>query len=168
MTRKLKQPETDLYTLQQGAESYIVTKWDSLGLEMLSQYIMPVIWMGDTDREIGCTCPQGTKPTCRHRRMLPTLLERIDTNWFYCFGTGDWRDPTGNAEVMSGPPEPSIPVDESGLEAEQDNAEVDDESIHAVGDQVGIATVEEVAPPLTYTGAKAMPTLTSVPRRRVV
>lgn len=45
-----------------------------------------------------CECPAGHRPTCRHRQMLPKLISRVDTAWFYCFETGEWEDPTGNAE----------------------------------------------------------------------
>jgi hypothetical protein len=44
-----------------------------------------------------CECPAGHRPTCRHRSMLPILLEKIDTAWFFCFETKRWEDPTGNA-----------------------------------------------------------------------
>lgn len=45
-----------------------------------------------------CECPAGSRLTCRHRQMLPQLKERVDTAWFWCFETGEWSDPTGNAQ----------------------------------------------------------------------
>jgi len=49
--------------------------------------------------EAECTCPAGTRPTCRHRQMLPSFLatDRIDTDWFFCHETGDWSQPFGDA-----------------------------------------------------------------------
>lgn len=84
---KPKAPETFLYTLATGAESYIITKWDSIGFEQLSQYIMPFAFDEGGDREIGCTCPQGLKPSCRHRKMLPRILLILDVQgWVYRYG----------------------------------------------------------------------------------
>lgn len=42
-----------------------------------------------------CTCPAGSRASCRHRQMLPQFLasQRIDTDWFYCFETSDWSQP---------------------------------------------------------------------------
>lgn len=83
---KRKPPEDFLYTLQTGAESYIITKHDNIGLEQLSQYIMPIAFDEGGDPIIGCTCPQGLKPTCRHRRMLPALKPYSDLPVFYRYG----------------------------------------------------------------------------------
>lgn len=44
-----------------------------------------------------CDCPAGARASCRHRQMLPTLLDRVDTAWFYNFDTKVWVDPTGEA-----------------------------------------------------------------------
>lgn len=86
MTRKPKPPEDFLYTLHTGAESFIITKYDSIGLEQLSQYIMPVAFDDAGDPVLGCTCPQGLKPTCRHRRMFPALKPYTDLPIFYRYG----------------------------------------------------------------------------------
>lgn len=84
---KPKTPEAFLYTLQTGAESYIITKWDSIGFEQLSQYIMPFAFDEAGDREVGCTCPQGLKPTCRHRKMLSRCEIILDQpDWAYRYG----------------------------------------------------------------------------------
>ena len=34
-----------------------------------------------------CQCPAGTRPTCRHRQMLPRLLalNLLNTPWFWAF-----------------------------------------------------------------------------------
>lgn len=84
---KPKTPETFLYTLATGAESYIITKWDSIGFEQLSQYIMPFGFDDGGDRQVGCTCPQGLKPSCRHRKMLPRVIHILDIpGAFYRYG----------------------------------------------------------------------------------
>lgn len=84
---KPKTPEAFLYTLQTGAESYIITKWDNIGFEQLSQYIMPMAYDEGGDQVIGCTCPQGLKPTCRHRKMLPRIKIILDVpGAFYRYG----------------------------------------------------------------------------------
>lgn len=88
---KPKPKEDFLYTLQTGAESYIITKWDSIGLEQLSQYIMPIAFDDAGDPIIGCTCPQGLKPTCRHRKMLPALKPYCDLPVMYCYGTESYH-----------------------------------------------------------------------------
>lgn len=45
--------------------------------------------------ESECTCPAGSRATCRHRQMLPIFLayDRIDTGWFYQFETSSWSEP---------------------------------------------------------------------------
>lgn len=37
-----------------------------------------------------CDCPAGVRPTCRHRQMLPHMIQCdiINTNWFYNFDRG--------------------------------------------------------------------------------
>lgn len=44
-----------------------------------------------------CDCPAGVRDTCRHRKMLPLMLNRVDSSWFYCFDDKQWYDPTGLA-----------------------------------------------------------------------
>lgn len=78
----------NLYNLKTTELGFRITKF-SMDLDMESSYTL-------TDRT--CDCPQGHKPTCRHRRMLPLLKPRVDTAWFLCFETSQWSDPTGQAE----------------------------------------------------------------------
>lgn len=42
-----------------------------------------------------CSCPAGSRATCRHRQMLPMFLttDRADTGFFYCFETSSWSEP---------------------------------------------------------------------------
>lgn len=43
----------------------------------------------------GCTCPQGHKPTCRHRKMLGAMLGIVDTEVFYCYDDHSYRKANG-------------------------------------------------------------------------
>lgn len=62
--------------------NYEITKFDS-DFNMESSYIVS---------KTECTCPQGSKPTCRHRKMLPQFLitKRVNTQWFLDYETGSW------------------------------------------------------------------------------
>ena len=44
-----------------------------------------------------CDCPQGHKPTCRHRKMLPLFIEQehVDDNYFFIWDTHQWFKATG-------------------------------------------------------------------------
>jgi hypothetical protein len=84
-----------LYNLRSTARSvdFTITKFDDdLNPIEGSSYIVS---------ETGCTCLQGHKPTCRHRKMLPYFLSdpkkvaRLDTGWFLDWDTRQWKDPTG-------------------------------------------------------------------------
>ncbi len=43
----------------------------------------------------GCDCPQSHKPTCRHRKMLPTFAKagHIDDGYFLDWDTRMWHKP---------------------------------------------------------------------------
>lgn len=71
----------ELYTLQSAdGDGFIITKYDSIGFEVLSQY-----HMADA---ITCECPAGHRDTCRHRQMLPQMLDLIDSPTLYRFEDG--------------------------------------------------------------------------------
>lgn len=73
----------ELYRLANGPSGgFVITKYDTIGYEILSNY-----HMADA---ITCECPAGHRPTCRHRQMLPQMIDRIDTDWFYRFDDGVW------------------------------------------------------------------------------
>lgn len=74
--------------------SYRITKFDD-DLNPESSYLV--------HHEV-CECPAGTRNTCRHRQMLPLMLDRVDSSWFYCFDDKQWYDPTGEA----GAPAPDL------------------------------------------------------------
>lgn len=42
-----------------------------------------------------CTCPAGTRSTCKHRKMLPFFLSagHVDDGWFLEWDTRLWRGP---------------------------------------------------------------------------
>lgn len=76
-----------LYNIRTTELGYRITKFDS-DLNVLSSY---------TTTAATCECPQGIKPTCRHRKMLPLMVDRADSAWFYNYDQGVWKDPTGQA-----------------------------------------------------------------------
>lgn len=77
-----------LYNLKDGPNNdFIITKFDD-DMNVESSYNVS---------QVGCTCPQGHKPVCRHRKMLPLMVDRLNSAWFYCFDDKQWYDPTGLA-----------------------------------------------------------------------
>jgi len=82
----------NLYTLRSADGEWRITKFDQ-DLEMESSYIV------STD---GCECPQWTsrERQCRHMKMLPMMVERADSAWFFCYEDAQWYDPTGEARVV--------------------------------------------------------------------
>ena len=46
-----------------------------------------------------CTCPQGHKPKCKHRRMLPLFQAagHVDDGWFLDWTTRLWHHPLADA-----------------------------------------------------------------------
>ncbi len=81
---------TALYSCRSiNAVEYRISKFDA-DLNLQSSYIMT---------QEGCDCPQGHKPTCRHRKMLPTFAKEghIDDGYFYDWDTRMWRKPINEA-----------------------------------------------------------------------
>lgn len=64
-----------LYNLRIVESTYRITKFDD-DMNVESSYLVS---------DQACECPQGHKPTCRHRKMLPALLPIVDTEEFYCY-----------------------------------------------------------------------------------
>lgn len=94
-----------LYNLHTTAPSgYRITKFDdnlvpvSSGGQYSSYILIP---SGDDPSIYLCGCPAGSRPSCRHRDMLPAFLahpDRIDSNWFLDFEPGQapaWRQYVG-------------------------------------------------------------------------
>lgn len=100
--------KTDKGAAAYGTEQYTITKFDD-ELNVESSYLVT---------RTGCLCPQGHKDTCRHRKMLPLMVDRADSAWFYCFDDKQWYDPTGEArfeqveearaKVEAGAPAPDL------------------------------------------------------------
>jgi hypothetical protein len=73
---------THLYSCRHSGDEYRITKFDS-DMEVISSYLC-------TTTE--CDCPAGSRPSCRHRQMLPSFISRdmIDKPWLYDFDRGGW------------------------------------------------------------------------------
>ena len=82
-----------LYNIKRGPHGFAIGKFDE-DLNLLAAY--------NTDSDY-CSCPAGPRPTCRHRKMLPRMLGRVDTDEFYCYETQTWHQP------LAAPPERKIP-----------------------------------------------------------
>lgn len=66
-----------------------------------------------------CDCPAGSRPTCKHRKMLAKFiaLRHVDDGWFLCWETGIWHRPVGLPEAtvpFLSPPALSLPEATSG------------------------------------------------------
>lgn len=97
-----------LYNLKIEDNSFRITKFDD-DLNPESSYLVS---------EIACECPQGHKPKCRHRIMLPLMKDRAGSAWFYRFDDKQWYDPTGLAALLE--PNPvldNMPYVEAGVPA---------------------------------------------------
>lgn len=68
-----------LYNLKTDGDQYRITKFTN-DLDVESSYLLSLS---------ECECPAGSRPTCRHRQMLPEMLayDMANTNMFYDFET---------------------------------------------------------------------------------
>jgi hypothetical protein len=68
-----------LYNLKTDGDQYRITKFTN-NLDVESSYLLALS---------ECECPAGSRPTCRHRQMLPEMLayDMANTNMFYDFET---------------------------------------------------------------------------------
>lgn len=132
-----------LYNIRRGPHGYQLGKFDR-DLNLLAIY--------DTDAK-HCTCPAGTRPTCKHRKMLPRMLARVNTNEFYCYETQTWSRPLAQmADEYRGEPKPP-PVD-LGVNEERQEPVVPDnwrEVVH-------LANVETTTPVMPSSPRAAAPT----------
>lgn len=100
--------EANLYGLQTaGPLEWLVTKFDMLGLEILSQYRM---FQDGPGGALRCECPASHRSTCRHREMFHALKAYVDTNVLYRYGDGTWHD--------VGAYKPQVDALEEAIEAE--------------------------------------------------
>ena len=72
-----------LYNIRRGPHGFSLAKFDE-NLNLLAAY--------DVDPKY-CSCPAGPRPTCRHRKMLPRMLGKVDSAEFYCYETQTWHSP---------------------------------------------------------------------------
>ena len=75
--------EHALYNIKRGPHGYAIGKFDR-DLNLLAAY--------NTSTDY-CSCPAGPRPTCRHRKMLPRVLSKVDQPEFYCYETQTWHRP---------------------------------------------------------------------------
>lgn len=88
-----------LYNVKTDGLKYRITKFDD-DMNVESSYLM-------LDGE--CECPaREVGRTCRHQKMLPIMIDRLDSAWFFCFDDGTWHDPTGEASAPAPDLSPSI------------------------------------------------------------
>lgn len=66
-----------LYNIRSDGDEFRITKFTN-ELDVESSYLTS---------HTECQCPAGSRPTCRHRQMLPTMLAAnlLDTGGFYDF-----------------------------------------------------------------------------------
>src|SRR5437868_10592263 len=83
---------TSLYTCRSEETGFRLTKLDA-DFNLLSSYHITA--------EGNCECPQGHKPTCRHRKMLPEFARagHVDDGWFLDWDTRMWRQPASGANL---------------------------------------------------------------------
>lgn len=57
-----------------------------------------------------CTCLQGHKPKCKHRRMLPLFLAagHVDDGWFLDWTTRLWHHPLADADAPAPLADPAL------------------------------------------------------------
>lgn len=82
-----------LYTLHSTAQpgEFIIQKFDP---DYRCESVYPLT-------STTCACPQGHKPNCRHRTMLPMFLKHghIGDGWFLEWDTRMWRKPIHEMEL---------------------------------------------------------------------
>lgn len=81
-----------LYNLKTTTEhTFTITKFDD-DMNVESSYLVS---------EIGCSCPQGHKSTCRHRWMLSACVPIVDTEFYYCFDSKTYHDLHGQVITLA-------------------------------------------------------------------
>ena len=78
---------TELYNLHTDGDQYRVTKFIDGNVE--ASYLVS---HGE------CQCPVGPRPSCRHRQMLPAMLNAgiLNTHWFWSRDLNQAVDLNGN------------------------------------------------------------------------
>ena len=101
-----------LYNLKSSDGQWRITKFTN-DLDVESSYITSL-------QE--CECPAGSRPTCRHRQMLPKMLNvgAEDSAMFYDFEHDQFLEPITNNEEDTQPAIVSPIEDELPPQAAQD------------------------------------------------
>ena len=81
-----------LYSIRRGPHGYQLGKFDD-------DFNVAAVYDVDLKH---CTCPAGPRPSCKHRKMLPRMLAKVDTNQFYCYETQTWHQPLGDEPPVAG------------------------------------------------------------------
>ena len=79
-----------LYNLKSADGQWRITKFTN-DLDVESSYLLS---------ESECACPAGSRPTCRHRQMLPKMLEvgAEDSGLFYDFDSDKFFEPLSDTD----------------------------------------------------------------------
>lgn len=79
-----------LYNLKSADGQWRITKFTN-DLDVESSYLLS---------ETECGCPAGSRPTCRHRQMLPKMLEvgAEDSGLFYDFDSDKFFEPLSDTD----------------------------------------------------------------------
>jgi hypothetical protein len=125
-----------LYNLKSALDDFRITKFTK-DLDVESSYLIGP----DEHGTVNCECPAGTRPTCRHRQMLPTLLAHhmVDSELFWDFERGMSVDANGNParETVTEPAESDLTTED--IEALHDGLEKDFH--HAMQDEPAVVTL---------------------------
>jgi len=81
-----------LYSLRTDGDQYRITKFVDGDVE--SSYLCS---------ETECECPAGVRPSCRHRQMLPNMVNQglANSHWFYDYARGYACDFQGGSKQLA-------------------------------------------------------------------
>lgn len=46
-----------------------------------------------------CSCPAGPRPSCKHRKMVPRMVDHLGDGWFYDYDRQKWHKPIDEADM---------------------------------------------------------------------
>ena len=122
-----------LYSIRRGPHGYQLGKFDD-------DFNVAAIYDVDLKH---CTCPAGPRPSCKHRKMLPRMLGKVDTEEFYCYETQTWHQPLAR-EALGSPKAEPTPIEATGR---QPVGEGKDEPTHVVNEPEIILPPAPLVPP---------------------
>jgi hypothetical protein len=131
---------TVLYNLHTDGDNWRITKFVDGNVE--SSYLCS---------ETECECPAGSRPSCRHRQMLPSMLAHglCNTHWFWHF---DLHAPVD----MGGTPKRTIEAVAEGHALRTPEPE------YLEGLSQSVAQVTIISPGDPYTSKPALPKVMSM------